>query len=60
MFVAELPTFIESSEVDSHHSHSEEDNDEQDKQLSERLSHHLVNYNKFRIAGTITNEDTLK
>jgi hypothetical protein len=53
VFIAELPTWIESSYVSS----SDEDNEdckkqqELDKELCERLSHHLVNYNKFRITG---------
>lgn len=41
VFVAELPTFIESNG----------DRDDREKELSERLGNHLVNFNKFRIAG---------
>lgn len=47
VFIAELPTFIESSTPDS----SDVDDDEQDQELSKRLSNHLVNFNKFRITG---------
>lgn len=47
VFIAELPTFIESSTPDS------TDEDEEDQELCKRLSNHLVNFNKFRITGIL-------
>ncbi|KAI8986000.1 ras guanine nucleotide exchange factor domain-containing protein [Pilobolus umbonatus] len=49
VFLAELPTFIESDMDDS-----SKEEDEGDKELNERLSNHLVNYNKFRITGKLS------
>ncbi|RCH79880.1 Guanine nucleotide exchange factor lte1, partial [Rhizopus stolonifer] len=46
VFVAELPTFIQSSCSDNH-------DNIRDNQLCERLNHHLVNYNKFRITASV-------
>ncbi|KAG2211274.1 hypothetical protein INT47_006394, partial [Mucor saturninus] len=51
VFIAELPTFIESSTPDS------TDDDEQDQELCKRLSNHLVNFNKFRITGSPISSD---
>lgn len=48
VFIAELPTFIESDGSDS--SSSDEENAD-DRELCERLRNQLVNYNKFRITG---------
>ncbi|KAK4516504.1 Histone acetyltransferase type B subunit 2 [Mucor velutinosus] len=54
VFVAELPTFIGSALPDEE---EEEEDTEQlkndDTDLCERLSHHLVNYNKFRITASV-------
>ncbi|KAI9263603.1 ras guanine nucleotide exchange factor domain-containing protein [Helicostylum pulchrum] len=47
VFVAELPTFIDAGVVD------EEDEEQEDKELCERLSNHLVNFNKFRITASV-------
>lgn len=53
VFVAELPTFIGSALPDDYDEEEEEEEQQQseDKDLCNRLSHHLVNYNKFRITG---------
>ncbi|KAL7333285.1 Guanine nucleotide exchange factor lte1, variant 2 [Mucor circinelloides] len=57
VFVAELPTFIGSTVPDDEEEDDDDDNQAQmqqnDKDLCERLSHHLVNYNKFRITASV-------
>lgn len=46
VFLAELPTFINAT-ADI----SDDDDEEKDRELCERLCNNLVNYNKFRIIG---------
>lgn len=57
VFIAELPTFIESIDSDSDVSIDEK---VQDNYLCERLHNNLVNYNKFRIAGNSLNSNLCK
>ncbi|KAF1797335.1 ras guanine nucleotide exchange factor domain-containing protein [Mucor lusitanicus] len=53
VFVAELPTFIGSALPDDDDQEEEQVLQNDDKDLCERLSHHLVNYNKFRITASV-------
>ncbi|KAI8642467.1 ras guanine nucleotide exchange factor domain-containing protein [Parasitella parasitica] len=53
VFVAELPTFIESTCPDDDNEDKDAEMEENDKNLCERLSHCLVNYNKFRITASV-------
>ena len=46
VFIAELPTYIDSACMDTTDEHASDD-----KELFQRLSGHFVNYNKFRITG---------
>ncbi|KAL9554204.1 hypothetical protein MBANPS3_002911 [Mucor bainieri] len=53
VFVAELPTFIGSALPDDEEEDQEQVQQSDDKDLCERLSHQLVNYNKFRITASV-------
>ncbi|GAN00980.1 low temperature essential 1 protein [Mucor ambiguus] len=53
VFVAELPTFIGSALPEDGEQEEEQEQQSDDKDLCERLSHHLVNYNKFRITASV-------
>ncbi|CEP10685.1 hypothetical protein [Parasitella parasitica] len=53
VFVAELPTFIEATCAHENDEDEDAETRRNDRDLCERLSHSLVNYNKFRITASV-------